>query len=121
MQLTNDPANKKVTVSVDGKPFTNYIYPGTETLKKTALYPVRTAQGTIITRGWPMDPRAGERVDHPHHVGVWFNHGNVNGYDFWNSSSAVDRTKHKYGDILHTGITTVKSGRTRGELAVTAD
>lgn len=121
VQLTNDLADKKVTVTVDGKPFTNYIYPGTETLKKTALYPVRTAQGTIITRGWPMDPRPGERVDHPHHVGVWFNHGDVNGYDFWNSSSAVDRTKHKYGDIIHTGITKVKSGRGKGELAVTAD
>lgn len=121
VQLTNDTADKKVTVSVDGKPFTSYIYPGTETLKKAVLYPVRTAQGTIITRGWPMDPRPGERVDHPHHVGVWFNHGNVNGYDFWNSSNAVDRTKHKYGDIIHTGVTSVKSGRGKGELSVTAD
>lgn len=121
VQLTNDLADKKVTVNVDGKPFTAYIYPGTETLKKAVLYPVRTAEGTIITRGWPIDPRPGERVDHPHHVGVWFNHGNVNGYDFWNSSDVVDRTKHKYGDIIHTGITTVKSGRGKGELAVTAD
>ncbi|TDB65321.1 DUF6807 domain-containing protein [Arundinibacter roseus] len=119
--LVENSAEKKVDVSVDGKPFTSYIFPGPDKLKKAVLYPVRTAQGTLITRGWPMDPRPGERVDHPHHVGLWLNHGDVNGYDFWNSSDAVDRTKHKYGDIIHTGITTVKSGKKKGQLGVTAD
>lgn len=119
--LSEDKAGKKVDVSVDGQPFTSYIYPGVDELKKAVLYPVRTAKGTLITRGWPMDPRPGERVDHPHHVGVWLNHGNVNGYDFWNSSNAVDRTKNKYGDIIHTGITSAKSGKGKGELTVTAD
>jgi hypothetical protein len=119
--LTDDKAGKKVDVSVDGKPFTSYIYPGVAELKKAVLYPVRTANGTLITRGWPMDPRAGERVDHPHHVGVWLNHGNVNGYDFWNSSNAVDRTKNKYGDIIHTGISSTKSGKGKAELTVSAD
>lgn len=121
VKLTNNTADKKVEVTVDGKPFTAYIYPGPDQLKKASLYPVRTAEGTLITRGWPMDPRPGERVDHPHHVGVWLNHGDVNGYDFWNSSNAVDRTKHKYGDIIHTGITTTKSGKGKAELGVTAD
>ncbi|GHB71703.1 hypothetical protein GCM10007390_26970 [Persicitalea jodogahamensis] len=121
VELMNNGAERKVEVSVDGEPFTSYIYPGTDVLRKAVLYPVRTAQGTVVTRGWPMDPRPGERVDHPHHVGVWFNHGDVNGYDFWNSSNAVDRTKHKYGDIVHTGITNLKSGKGKGELNVTAD
>ncbi|GAB2788329.1 hypothetical protein GCM10027275_36510 [Rhabdobacter roseus] len=120
VELTHLEAEKKVTVTVDGKPFTAYIYPGGD-LKKAVLYPVQTAHGTAITRGWPMDPRPDERVDHPHHVGVWLNHGDVNGYDFWNSSAAVDRTKHKYGDILHTGVKSMKSGKKKGELTVTAD
>jgi hypothetical protein len=25
----------------------------------------------------------GESKDHPHHRGLWFTHGDVNGYDFW--------------------------------------
>ncbi len=120
VELQNNGAERKVEVYVDGKPFTAYIYPGLETLKKPVLYPIRTAQGTLITRGWPMDPRPGERVDHPHHVGLWLNHGDVNGYDFWNSSNAVDRTKNKYGDIVHTGISNLKSGKGKGELDVTA-
>ena len=44
------------------------------------------ARGTLVTRGFPLDPRPGERVDHPHHVGLWFNYGDVNGVDFWNNS-----------------------------------
>ena len=120
VELTHNEAEKKVNVTVDGKPFTSYIYPGGD-LKKAVLYPVKTAQGTAITRGWPMDPRPDERVDHPHHVGMWLNHGDVNGYDFWNSSAAVDRTKHKYGDILHTGVKSMKGGKQKGELTVTAD
>jgi hypothetical protein len=121
VELKHNEAAKKVEVTVDGKPFTAYIYPGVEQLKKAVLFPVRTANGTAITRGWPMEPRPDERVDHPHHVGVWFNHGDVNGYDFWNSSNAVDRTKNKYGDILHTGVKSMKSGKGKGELTVTAD
>src|SRR5206468_8540967 len=42
---------RRVDVLVDGKPFTAYIYP--TTLKKPTLYPLRTASGTVVTRGWP--------------------------------------------------------------------
>src|SRR2546425_9637515 len=78
---------RRVDVLVDGKPFTSYIYP--TTLKKPTLYPVRSASGTVVTRGWPLEPRPGERVDHPHQVGLWFDHGDVNGLDFWNNSDAI--------------------------------
>ena len=47
----------------------------------------------MVTRGFPLEPRPGERVDHPHHVGLWFNHGDVNGVDFWNNSESL-RPEH---------------------------
>ena len=121
IKLEHKPDQKKVEVTVDGKPFTAYIYPEQNVLRKAVLYPVLTANGTAVTRGWPLDPRPDERVDHPHHVGVWLNHGDVNGYDFWNSSNAVDRTKNKYGDIHHTGVVAMKGGKDKGTLSVTAD
>ena len=31
---------------------------------------------------FPLYLRPGERIDHPHHVGLWFNYGDVNGLDF---------------------------------------
>jgi Methane oxygenase PmoA len=120
--LTHNEKDKKVEVTVNGAPFTAYFYPGEDVLKKAVLYPLRTDKGTVVTRGWPFDPRAGERVDHPHHVGMWLNYEDVNGFDYWNNSTAIkpeDRLK-KYGTIRHTGITTMKSGK-KGELTATAD
>ena len=121
VDLIRNDKDKKVEVKVDGKPFTAYYYPGEKTLKKAVLYPVMTGKGTVITRGWPLDPRAGERVDHPHHVGIWLNYEDVNGNDYWNNSDAVNHEKRAYGTIIHTGITSVKSGKEKGELTVTAD
>jgi hypothetical protein len=110
-------AAKRVDVTIDGKPFTSYIWPAT--LKKPVLYPIRTAKGALITRGFPLDPRPGERVDHPHHVGMWLNHGDVNGLDFWNNSDAIKAADApKMGTIYHQKVTHTKSGADRGELTV---
>ncbi|MBD2753358.1 DUF6807 domain-containing protein [Spirosoma validum] len=122
IKITHDEAQKRVSVTVDGKPFTAYIYPGPTVLKKPVLYPIMSAGGNFITRGWPLDPRPGERIDHPHHVGMWFNYGDVNGHDFWNNSTAIG-PEHKgpFGTIVHTGVKTMKNGNGQGELVVTAD
>src|SRR5216117_2838768 len=99
---------RRVDVIIDGRPFTSYIWP--TTLKKPVLYPLRTAKGTIVTRGWPLDPRPGEHVDHPHHVGLWLNYENVNGLDFWNNSYAIPaEKKNLYGSIKTDSILETKS------------
>jgi hypothetical protein len=116
VELVADAHNRKVDVLYDGKLFTSYIYP--EDLEKPVLYPVCTARGTVVTRGFPRDPRPGERVDHPHHVGMWFSFGDVNGLDFWNNSYAVPADKKPgYGSIRHRQITHLENG----ELAVACD
>src|SRR5215467_14547402 len=73
IQVLVDSDNRKVDVLVDGQPFTSYIYP--TTLKEAGLFPLRTAEGGRVTRSFPPGP--GERTEHPHHVGLWFNYGNV--------------------------------------------
>lgn len=122
IQLAHNEGQKKVSVTVDGKPFTAYIYPGPTVLKKPVLYPILSAGGNFITRGWPLDPRPGERIDHPHHVGLWFNYGDVNGHDFWNNSTEIG-PEHKgpFGTIVHTGVKSLKSGKEKAELVVTAN
>ena len=117
VQVVADESGKRVDITIDGKPFTSYIYP--ESLKKPVLYPIRTAGGTLVTRGFPLDPRPRERFDHPHHVGLWFNHGDVNGLDFWNNSYDIpaDRAP-KMGTIHHKRVVEAKGGADRGELAV---
>jgi hypothetical protein len=117
VQVTPNEAARRVDVTIDGKPFTSYIWP--TTLKKPVLYPLRTAKGTIVTRTFPPDPAKKERTDHPHHVGMWFNHGDVNGFDFWNNSDAIPKDREdKMGTILQKKIVEAKSGADRGELAV---
>src|SRR5713226_42597 len=104
----NEQAHR-VDISIDGQPFTSYIWP--TTLKKPVLYPLRTAKGTIVTRGFPLEQRPGERVDHPHHAGLWFNYENVNGIDFWNNSDAIKpENAPKMGTIVHHSIVSAKSG-----------
>src|SRR2546427_7240289 len=114
--VVNEQA-RTVDVSIDGKPFTSYIWP--TTLKKPVLYPLRTAKGTIVTRGFPLEQRPGERVDHPHHAGLWFNYESVNGIDFWNNSEAIKpENAPKMGTIVHRSIVSAKSGSQQGELSV---
>lgn len=107
----------KVDVIINGSLFTSYQYPAN--IEKPFLYPVIAPNGSVITRGYPIEPRKGERVDHPHHIGIWFNHGNVNGLDFWNNSSAIAAGKKDgYGHIVHQKIIKAESGKT-GILEVT--
>src|SRR5437870_1578593 len=113
-------ADRRVDVTVDSKPFTSYIWP--TTLKKPTLYPLRAASGVVVTRGWPLDPRPGERVDHPHQVGLWFDHGDVNGLAFWNNSDAVPGARaDKMGTSVRRAVRGAKSSRSEGTLDVTAE
>ena len=96
--FSEDLANRKIDILINDLFFTSFLYP--DTLEKPSLFPIITPSGKQITRGYPLAPRPNERTDHPHHVGLWFNFGDVNGIDFWNNSSAVppDRKQH-YGSI----------------------
>ncbi len=118
--VTPNESAKRVDIAIGGKPFTSYLWP--DQVKKPVLDPIRSANGTIVTRGWPLNPRPGERIDHPHHVGLWFNYESVNGLDFWNNSDAIKaEERSKMGTILHRRIVSAKGGADRGELITESD
>jgi Methane oxygenase PmoA len=101
----------RVDVSFNNELFTSFLYP--DSLEKPVLFPLRTAGGIIVTRGFPLDPKPGEPTDHPHHIGLWFNFENVNGLDFWNNSYAIPQNKKNlYGWIRTDKILQTKSGKT---------
>jgi hypothetical protein len=115
-----DESAKRVDITIAGRPFTSYRWD--RALKKPVLYPLRSAKGTIVTRGWPLDPRPGERVDHPHHIGLWFNYGDVNGLDFWNNSDAIPaKDAPKMGTIVHRRIVKAEGGADSGTLTTEMD
>jgi hypothetical protein len=110
-------AEHRVDVTLDGKAFTSYVWP--ESLTKPVLFPILTAKGTPVTRGFPLAPRPGERTDHPHQVGLWLSYGDVNGVDFWNNSSALPSEQQaKMGRSVHRRVVSASSGRNEGRLRV---
>ncbi|MCK3682828.1 PmoA family protein [Maribellus sp. YY47] len=114
-----DQANQKVEVTIDGKLFTSYIYPNT--IMKPTLWPLMSPAGNMLTRSFPLAEKAGDRADHPHHVGVWLNYGDVNGLDFWNNSDAIPEEKRSgYGTIYHQSVDKAESGDGKAALEVSA-
>lgn len=112
-------SERKIDILIGGKLFTQFLYP--DTLEKPVLFPLIAANGTTVTRGFPLEPKPGEPNDHPHHIGLWFNFENLNGLDFWNNSYAIPADKkHLYGWIRTDKILKTKSGKT-GDLVYHAN
>jgi hypothetical protein len=109
--FVHNTAGSKIDVLVNGKPFTSFFYP--DTLAKPVLWPIYTAGGTAVTRGYPLEQKAGEPTDHPHHTGLWLNFENVNGLDFWNNSFAIPADKkYLYGHIKTLPDVQTNNGKT---------
>ncbi len=108
-QVAIHQSGDKIAIEIDGKPFSD-LYLAGEHVRKPFLHPLRSASGKSITRNYPMSQVAGETKDHPHHTGLWFNHGDVNGIDFWGSSPAARNDKG--AKIVMKKITKAKGGKT---------
>ncbi len=107
LKLKHLESYQQIQVWANDQLLTAYHY--SDTLEKPFLYPVNTLAGKILSRGFPYEPRVGERTDHPHHVGIWMNYGNVNGIDYWNNSFAKrNSAKKSYGVIRHREVVNMK-------------
>jgi hypothetical protein len=89
----------KLEVKIGGKLFTEYHY---QNVPRPYFYPVLGPDQLPMTRKWPMESPAGEEHDHPHHRGLWYAHGNVNGLDFWSEET-------NFCKIVHDGFVKVSS------------
>lgn len=120
VDVENHAAERRIDVKIDGQLFTSYAWP--DAVMKPVIFPIVNAAGTIVTRGYPVNPRPGERTDHPHHVGMWLNYGDVNGLDFWGNSYAIPEEirKNTGGVIRHIKTDQLKSGKGKGALTAYA-
>jgi hypothetical protein len=111
---------KQIDVLYKGKLLTAYCY--YDSVRKPILFPVNTVDGITVTRGFPLQPRPGERTDHPHHTGLWMNYESVNGLDFWNNSTAIAPAKRgSYGTIRHDSLILKKTEGDKAFLITSAD
>lgn len=114
-----DAAKKQLDVLYNGKLLTAYCY--YDSVMKPVLFPLNTVSGITITRGYPLDSRPGERVDHPHHIGLWLNYQDVEGLDFWNNSTAIKYDRRpRYGTIYHDKLITKEASGDKAVLEVQA-
>ena len=103
----------RISVTIDGQPFSELFVSG-EGVRKPYFHPLRSASGKIVTRRYPMEVVEGGNHDHPHHRGLWFAHGDVNGTDFW--SSDPSRQGDQYGRIVLKKVVALNNGKKKGSL-----
>lgn len=109
----------RVEVEVDGKLFTSLRWD--EKIKRPVLFPIMSSGGKHVTRGFPIETRDGETINHPHQVGSSVSYGDVNGIDFWNTSTfRTEKELEHMGRIVMRKIIGMKSGDGRGELEYSA-
>ncbi len=109
----------RIDVEIDGKLFTSFRWD--ERIKRPVLLPVMTAGGNFVTRGFPIETRDNEAIGHPHQVGVSFSYGDVNGIDYWNTSTfRSEKELEKLGRIVVRKILSMKSGARSGQLEYAA-
>ena len=87
---------KGYDIVIGGQPFAGYV---TDEKGTPIIWPIVGPTGKKMSRDFPMIERSDntEAKDHPHHRSLWFNHGDVNGVDFW----AIKNAKLKVGKIVH--------------------
>ncbi len=122
VELEHDRSNERIDVIVDGDHFTTYQYASDDpVLSKPILQPIVSEDGGIVTRGYPLAPRPGERVDHRHHTGHFFTYGvdpGIAGVNFWGVYDEIEPDEEQTkGRIVLDEIETVGGGDD-GELVV---
>jgi len=85
-QVTLTRHGQQIDVAIDGHPFTTYYFDPAQA--KPYLQPLRTASGTVVTRGFPIgndvpEAHAKDRQLEPHQRDFYFAHGDINGVNFW--------------------------------------
>ena len=105
------PLADRVRVEIGGQLFTEYVFGDGAT--RPYCYPVVAADGTPLTRNFPMQQTPGEDTDHPWHRSLWFAHSMVNGVDFWNEGSGdAGRSPKDKGKTVHDALLETTSGAT---------
>ena len=107
----------RISVEIDGKPYTEYFISADG--NKPYVYPLRTASGIVITRHYPMEEFPGETHDHPHHRGMFFAHGDINGINFWATEPNI-KTPSK-GSMVLKKVVEAKGGAKSGTIKAVFD
>ncbi len=114
-----------IEVTVGGKPFTTYHFESE--VAKPYFQPLRSASGTVITRGFPVGnaippEHMNDPALEPHQRPMYFGHGNIDGIDFWGEGAFPKWSDDTvFGRTVLRKIEAMESGPNSGRLAATFD
>jgi hypothetical protein len=124
-----------VKVVIGDKPFTTYHFE--PTTEKAYLEPLTDAFGVTVTRTFPVGDTIPDAHEHdhnlePHQRAMYFAHGNVNGYDFWNEEvfmkyyghgqgSPTFHSRPPFGRMVFRKIEQMRGGSSFGVVRATFD
>jgi hypothetical protein len=113
----------QVDVLIGTRPFTTYYFD--QAVAKPYFFPLRSAQGTVVTRGFPMTADIeGEDHDEPHQRAMYFAHGDINGFDFWGEAAFPrwsDHAASTFGRTVFRTLDEIGGGADGGRLRATFD
>src|ERR1700730_10695446 len=116
-QVNISRGTDRISVEIDGKPYTDFFLSADG--NKPYVYPLRTASGILVTRHFPMEQVACETHDHPHHRGMFFAHGDVNGINFWATEPSVKAANK--GSMVLKKVIEAKGGAKSGTIKAVFD
>ncbi len=112
---------ERIDIFVGGHPFTAFYFGAAA---KPYLFPLRSAQGTVVTRGFPMADIPAEDRDEPHQRAMYFAHGDINGYDFWGEAEFPRWSHHSastFGRTVFRALDEIRSDDDSGSLRAEFD
>jgi len=113
----------QIEVRIGGEAFATYHFD--PSIAKPYFFPLRSAHGTIVTRGYPMTTAiAGDDRDEPHQRAMYFAHGDINGFDFWGEAAFPTWSDHSvstFGRTVFRTLDEITGGDDAGILQATFD
>jgi len=115
--------DNQIEIIIGGRPFTTYYFD--PKIAKAYFQPLRSAQGTIVTRSYPVgDDIPAEHVHdssvEPHQRPLYFAHGNIDGISFWVEEVFLERFYHHqaqpFGRMIFTKLDDSRGGADSGEI-----
>jgi hypothetical protein len=113
----------QIDILIADRPFATYYFD--PAVAKPYLFPLRSAQGTVVTRSFPMvTDISGEDHDEPHQRAMYFAHGDINGFDFWGEAAFPRWSRHSratFGRTAFRKLDEISGGAESGSLRAQFD
>jgi Family of unknown function (DUF6807) len=113
-------SGETIEIHIGGHLFTTYHFESE--VAKPYFQPLRSAQGTVVTRDFPIlntipPEHAHDDSLEPHQRPMYFGHGNIDGVDFWGEAAFPDHSGDSvFGKAVLRKIDAMQGGPDQGVL-----